>query len=378
MSIEYYVGRQPIFDAETQVVGYELLYRPSTDSAEVFNADRATSNVILNLLETGLDEVVGDSPAYINVTKQFIIGDILPSRIIKPIMLELQQDISADNEVIESIHRIKSLGYMIALDNLSYKESIDPLFQLANVVKIDIQAQPIDTLKQAIANLKNYSAKTVAMKVETPDELQNCKSLGFDYFQGFFFSQPQVLKGTRLSQNRLVSLRLLQELNSPRTKIEAIERTLKIDVTLSYKLLRYINSASIGLQHKIKSIRHAIVLLGTEEIKRWAHLIVIADISDKPNELTVTALIRAKMCELLAVDNRHGDPEIAFVIGLFSTLDSMMNTPLQDLLNLLPIDHEIIEALIDKKGIYSKYMDSALAYETAKWSKIEKILQSLQ
>jgi c-di-GMP phosphodiesterase len=373
MSLHYYVGRQPIFDNSSHVVGYELLYRSDEVSRGEFNPDQATSNVILNLLETGLSEVVGEHPAYINVTKHFIADDILPTRSVRQIVLEIQNDIDANPQVIESINKLQSLGYLIALDNFTYQKSLKPLYQLANIVKLDIQTYSKDTLEQEISLLKNYPVKIVALKVETPQELHTCNLLGIDYFQGFFFSKPQVLKKTRLSQNRLVSLRLLQEINNPKINIGGIEEIIKLDVTLSYKLLRYINSAAFGLQHDIKGIKHAIVCLGLDEIKRWASLIVLADISDKPDELTKVSLVRAEMCELLARASGKGNPETAFLVGLFSTLDSMMDISLNELFQSLPVSKDIKEALLDKMGVYRDYLDAILAYEKADWPKIDSI-----
>src|SRR5574337_439950 len=162
MSLHYYVGRQPIFDNSSHVVGYELLYRSGAESNGEFNLDQATSNVILNLLETGLSEVVGEHPAYINVTKHFIANDILPARGVNQIVLEIQKDIDANRQVIESINKLKSLGYLIALDNFTYQKSLEPLYQIANIVKLDIQTYSKTALEQEISRLRNYPVKIVA------------------------------------------------------------------------------------------------------------------------------------------------------------------------------------------------------------------------
>jgi EAL and modified HD-GYP domain-containing signal transduction protein len=195
--------------------------------------------------------------------------------------------------------------------------------------------------------------------------------MGFDHFQGYFLCRPQTIKCKRLSENRLVALKLLQELNNPEADINVLDDVIRSDVALSYKLLRYINSAAFGLPLEIESIRYAVVYLGIDEVRKWASLIVLSNINDKPSELINTSLVRAKMCELLTSFTGQGNPGTAFIVGLFSTLDAMMDAPLAEVLGKLPVVKDVKAALLETQGTYGHYLNVILAYEKADWATID-------
>ncbi len=369
---DFYVGRQPIFDKKLNVVGYELLYRPHDASrAGVINGDQATSQVLLNsFVEIGLPRLVGSRSAFVNLTRKFIVNsDLLPPEK-DQLVLEVLENVEPDQELVDAVRKLSADGYRIALDDFIFHEHLRPLVELADIIKIDLRALDRDTLEEHVRALADYPAKLLAEKVETPEELEHCQQLGFDYFQGYFLCCPRNIKGRRLPANKVNTMRLVSKLQDPATDLDHLEEIIAQDVTLSYKLLRYLNSAAFTGRKKISSIRHAIVYLGHRAIKNWATLIALADIDDKPNELINTALMRAKMCELLARALDKQDRESAFTVGMFSVLDAMLDTPLPDLVADLPLSSEVTEALLHHQGEFGCVLQTAVAYDRGEWEHI--------
>lgn len=369
----YYIGRQPIFDARQNVIGYELLYR-SQDQAHAMriDGDQMTSQIFINsFLEMRLDQVVGKHQAFINVTRNFITNtDLLPPPS-SQLVLEILEDIKIDDAVIAAVRRLKQMGYIIALDDFIYHPDLKPLVSVANIVKLDVQALNHVELEEHVSILNEYPVKLLAEKIETPEMFDRCQELDFDYYQGYFLCKPRVLSGRRMPANRINALRMIAELQNPEINIKELETLISQDPAMSYKLMRYINSAAFTLSKKVDSIHHAIVYLGGKEIKRWATLIALTGIDDKPNELITTSLIRSKMCELLSENQPQLNKDPAFIVGLFSTLDAMMDQPLPEILGTLPLSQEITRALIDRQGPYALILNSVIAYERGEWDKLE-------
>lgn len=369
----YYIGRQPIFDADQNVIGYELLYRQQDQiQAMIVDGDQATSQVFINsFFEADLDKIVGNHQAFVNVTRNFLINRELLPPPNSQLVLEILENIEIDAAVIEAVRELKQMGYLIALDDFIYHPDLKALVDLANIVKLDVQALDTATLAEHVTLLNKYPVKLLAEKIETPEMFDRCKELKFDYYQGYFLCKPRVLTGRRLPGNRITVMRLMAELQNPGIDIKGLEQLISHDPALSFKLMRYINSANFALKNKVDTIHHAIVYLGAKEIRRWATLIALAGIDDKPTELITTALIRAKVCEQLAAACGNLNRETAFMIGLFSTLDAMMDQPLGELLSYLPLTPEITAALLDHQGPYAAILNSVIAYERAEWDKLE-------
>jgi EAL and modified HD-GYP domain-containing signal transduction protein len=369
----YYIGRQPIFDTAQHVIGYELLYRRQDQAhADVVDGDQATSEIFINsFLEMGLDKVVGKHQAFINVTRNFITNmDLLPPPNAQ-LVLEVLEDISIDQTVVAAVRRLKQMGYIIALDDFIYHPDLKPLMNEADIVKLDVQALNRAQLEEHVTLLRQYPLKLLAEKIETPEMFDHCQELRFDYYQGYFLCKPRVLSGRRLPANRLNTLRMITELQNPKINIKGLEKLISQDPTMSYKLMRYINSAAFTLSTRVDSIHHAIVYLGEKEIKRWATLITLTGIDDKPDELITTSLIRGKMCELISATTNLPNKDSAFIVGMFSTLDAMMDQPLQDILGALPLNPDILAALLNRKGPYATILDSVLAYERGEWDRLQ-------
>ncbi len=369
---DIFIGRQGIFDSNMGIFGYELLYRSSsTNSAGDFNGDHATSQVVVNaFMEIGLDQVVGTHLAFINLTRNFLTGEHALPFPKEKVILEVLEDITIDAELVEGVRALAEQGYTIALDDCVYSECLEKLLEYARIVKIDVQALGMDKVREHVELFRRHPVKLVAEKVETQQEFDLCRDLGFDYFQGYFLCLPRVLTGQSIPDNKLSILRLLSQLQDPNTQPSELEKIISQDLSLSYKLMRYINSAFFALPRKIESIQQALVYIGNRAIKTWVTLLVMRGIEDKPSALTNTALARAKMCEQLAINGRAGDPETYFTVGLFSVVDAMMDVPMERVLNALPFTNEVRDALLHRQGPLGDALACTIAYERGDWNHV--------
>ena len=369
-----FIARQPIYDRKLAVMGYELLYRSGNMDVAIFNdADQASRDTILNsFLHIGIDNLVGSALAFINLPENFVINEALTPMFKEQSVLEILEDIEARPEVIDGIKRLKQEGYRIALDDFRHREKLDPFLELADFVKIDVSERKESEIQAEIDYLQGRNLKSVATKVETAEIHNACLEMGFDYFQGFFFCRPQLVKQRVMPANKLVVLNVLSKLQDPELDVKDLEAVLAQDITLSYKLLRYINSAAFSLRSEVESIRDAVVLLGLINIKHWISLILMSKVvENKPKELIVTALVRGKMCELLA---KKYKPDIApqmFIIGLFSVLDALMDTPMIELLDTVILSMPIKLALLDMEGEHGEIYQQVLFYDQHQWDKID-------
>ena len=370
---DYYLSRQPIFDVDEQLLGYELLYRDDQGEATAIAAQQATSEVFINsYIEIGLSKLVGQHQAFINVSRDFLINhDKLPPPS-QQLVLEIMENVGIDDEITAAITSLIEKGYHIALDAFNYDQKHRSLVQLAHIVKINIKDHSAGDLEKLVTSLRRFPIKLLAEKVETITQYDHCRKLGFDYYQGYFLCQPRTVRGRALPANQLHVMQLLAEFQKDHTEPTDLEKIIEQDVALSYKLLRYINSAAFSLRKNVESIRHAIIILGQKEVKRWASMIALSGIENKPEELIRIALLRARMCELLTEASGEGNPGTAFMVGLFSTLDALMDTPLKELLSMIPIIDDIKAALLYRRGPYNHVLSATFAYEQGDWHLIEE------
>lgn len=371
MMEQVYIGRQPIFDNEARIAAYELLFRNSSqNNALVIDGDQATSQVIIDtFMEFGLDKIVGRHRAFINLTRNFIVGDCPLPLNPEQVGLEILEDIAPDERVVAALQDLARQGYLIALDDFEFRPELAPLLEFAHIVKLDVMNEGLDQLAHRVEQLRPYNVKLLAEKVETHEEFEHCKALGFTYFQGYFLCKPHIVQGKRLPANRMVILNLLSELQDPGADMRHLEALIVQDVPLTYRLLRYINSACVSLRSTVDSVRTALMLIGTRTIRNWVSLILLTRISDKPQVLMITALVRAKMCELLAEED--GGSERYFTVGLFSVLDAMMDQPMGELLEAMPLTDEIKAAILDHDGELGAALQQVVDYEQAAWERLE-------
>lgn len=369
---DVFVGRQPIYDRSLNVVAYELLFRSGQDnSARFADGDLATGTLLCNsLVEIGLEKLVGDRQAYVNLTRSFLTGKHQLPFEQSRIVLEILETIQVDDEVLASLRKLRDQGYTLALDDFLLDENTRRLVEVAHIVKLDVRATDRRTLDEYVSILGKFPVKLLAEKVETLDEYECCKNLGFELFQGYFLSRPRVIQAQRMPSNRLAAMQLLTQLQDPQAGFQELEKIISQDVSLSFKLLQYINSAAVGLQKKVDSLRQALTLLGKQRLQALASLIVLSGIDDQAQAVMGTAMVRARMCELLSQEVGRKDGEMFFTVGLFSALDALMNTKLDELLQRLPLSDDVKGALLCYEGAAGEALRCTLAYEQADWDNV--------
>lgn len=370
-----YLARQPIFNIKQDVIGYELLYRSSDSAhANVQDHDLASSTVIINaFINIGMENIVGSNLAFINLPRTFIVDKQLLPMTSEQVALEVLESVGCDDEVIHALENLSEQGYLIALDDFVYDDSLRPLLKVANIVKIDLTMLDEEQIREHVELLSEYDVKLLAEKIETREQYEFCKQLGFEYFQGFYFCRPNIIKGKDIPVNKAVLFQVIQTLQDQKMTMDELERLLVQDVTLSYKLMRYINSASFSFRKEIESVKQALVIMGLDSIRNWATLIVLSNINtDKPFELIRTALVRAKMGELLAKESGVKDKNQMFTVGLFSLLDAVMDIPMIELLDTISLTAPIKMALLDKEGELGELLEQILLYENGEWFELKK------
>jgi EAL and modified HD-GYP domain-containing signal transduction protein len=361
-----FIARQPIFDLGLEVVGYELLFRGANDNAAIFSDhDEATSTVVINTFtEIGLDSVVGDRRAWINVSRDFLLGGL--ARILPRgrVVLELLEDQLVDDALIDALEDHRARGYTIALDDYSGSPESQLALEHADIVKLDVLGRDPAAVKEDVARLAHRGVTLLAEKVETREDHEYCLELGFELFQGYFFCKPERMEARSVAPNRLSILQLVAALQDPAIEISKLETLVSRDVALSYRLLRYINSAFFGLRREVDSIGRALMLLGIENVKRWATLSIFASVEEKPRELIETALVRARFCELAGDGNR----DQLFTMGLFSVVDALMDAPMEEVIVSMPFPDEMRDALVSHEGPKGELLATVLRYERGEFA----------
>lgn len=367
------VGRQPIYGQKVDVFGYELLYRGGDgNQATIVDGDSATANVMLNtMLEIGLENIVGNRLAFINMTSNLLVNRLCETLPKDRVVLEVLEDIEPTDEIIEALTDLSSQGYTIALDDFIYHPSLQPLVQIADMVKVDVMALSHEEIAEHVLWLRQYPVKLLAEKVETHEDFEFCRSLGFDYFQGYFFCKPKIIAGARVPANRMAILMLLAKLQERDVEISEIARKVKSDVSLSHKLLRYVNSAYCGLPRQVDSIGQAACMVGIDKLRMWVTLMSLVSMEDKPYELLVTATVRAHMCEQLGRAMGQNGSDQFFTIGLFSVLDGFFDCELSDVLDSLPLSQEVRHALLDRSGLLGEVLECVIAFEQGTWKDMQ-------
>lgn len=350
--IDIYIGRQPIFNRNLEVIAYELLFRGNTanNHAMILGGDTASAQVMMNMFgEMGVAEILGKHKGFINFTEGLLLKDFRPFFPKNKIVIEVLEDVQVTPELISALTQLKKDGFKIALDDYVFNPELQPLEEFADFIKVDIMAVGPKLLVEHTQRLKEKGIKLLAEKVETRKQFEYCMKLGFDFFQGYFFAKPVIIEGKRLPQNKLTTLELLANVYNPDVDMHKLSDIIGKDVSLSQKLLKFVAETS-GPDLRINSIHDAVLRFGLNRLKSWASMLVLSGVDDKPFELFITALTRAKFCELIA--QKQGKPSIEsyFTVGLFSCLDAVMDSNLESLLAKLGLQEDIEQALLKLQG----------------------------
>jgi c-di-GMP-related signal transduction protein len=372
--MDLFIARQPIFTAQLTVYAYELLFRSSP--ANYFpdvDRDHASARVIADsLFNIGLEILTGGKPAFINMTRDVLISDVgtlLPKG---SAVLEILETVTPDDEVIAACRRLKAAGHQIALDDFVDADGYAELVSLADIMKIDVLATAPDQRRDMVVRYAPRGIRLLAEKIETQAMFHEAFDQGYTYFQGFFFARPAVMRARSVPEFRLTYLRLLQEASRAEVDLRRMSAIISQDVTLSYRLLRRINSAYYGVRGTISSISDAVGLLGVDDLRRWASLLFLATLGvNKPPELVVESALRARFCEGLAGDAGHSaHREDLFLLGLFSLLDALLDRPLNELVDGLPLTPEVKGALLGESNALRGILDCAVTYISGDWTNL--------
>ncbi len=379
--MEHFLARQPIHDRNGKIFGYELLFRTGLDNYFDYpDQDRASSRVIANsFLLFSIEEMAGGARAFLNFTRHVLVhdfGSVLPR---EHTVIEVLENVPPDAQVVAACQRLKEQGFLLALDDFVDLPEYAPLVDLADIIKVDFLTCDHACRADFAARFLPQGIRLLAEKVETQEDYEMAKALGYHYFQGYFFSRPVILSRKDIPTAKLPYLRILKETNAPDIDFPKLAEAIQAEVATAYKLLRYINSAFFGLRKPVTSIVQALALLGEREFKKWISLLSLAALAtDKPTELLNISLIRGKFCEkaasLLGYGHRNED---LFLMGLFSLLDAILDRPLEDVLAAIPMTDDTRAALLGEEGRLRTLLLLATAMERGDWGALPALTASL-
>ncbi len=375
-SMDVYVARQPIFHNSKKLFAYELLFRDGLSNAfPDIDGTEATSRVLANsFFSMGIDQVAGAGRAFINFTRDLLVQRVPMMFPKDQVVVEILEDIEPDPEVVEACREMAESGYVLALDDFLFRPEMAELIDVARIIKFDLMATPLDTLEPVLKAIGGRDIELLAEKVETHEAFQQAKDMGFTYYQGYFFSRPEILQGRDISGAGMNMLEIMAEANRSDVAFRKLEDIIQRDVSISYKLLRYINSAYFRRVSEVTSIRQAIVMMGEKGIRRFLSLIAMASLAArKPEELMRESMVRARFCESLAGPGPEGpDPAQLFTLGLFSLIDAIMDDTMESLMEKLPLSEPIKEALVGGTGPLGGYLLLLEGYEKGAWDEVSE------
>ncbi|MCC2617168.1 EAL domain-containing protein [Aestuariibacter halophilus] len=376
-----FIARQPILDGEKEVYAYELLFRDGVANCYPDHADDdKAERMARETLKLGLDDISCQKTAFINFQRDTLLKGLPATLDPQTVVVEIEEPGTTNHGLLEACKQIKNMGFQLAIDDPMLEQDAHGLLPLVDIVKVDVGQHKHQHIAQKIPGLLNANVKLVAEEVETQQQFLTYKNLGFDYFQGYFFSKPESLAGGQLPTSKLALVQLISEASSRSFNIDSINEIIERDVGLSYMLLRFINNPLINKRYKITSLRHALTYMGEVEIKKFIALLALANLTDdKPMELIHMSLVRARFCDSLAKEKAFGDnPPTGFMVGLFSLLDALLDQPMKELVEKMPIVDEVKFALCGGQNDFALFLLLARAFESATWLKVKRVSDALQ
>ncbi len=374
--MDIFIARQPIFDKHIKVAAYELLYRSGRTNAALSGGDSATSSVIINgLLMIGLETLTDKKKAFINFTRNLLVDGTATVFPTETLVVEVLEDVESDPLLLESLKRLKALGYTIALDDYVESYVFEDIVALVDIIKVDFLLCDMSEITRIAKRFKGTRVRLLAEKVETQEQFEIAAKLGYTYFQGYFFEKPSIVASKDMQGIKVSHIQILKELGGDEPDFSRIAAAIESDLALTYKLLRLVNSAAYHGSSRITSIQQALVRLGMKEIRKWTALIMMRDAGEKkPEELVRASLVRARAMERLAEKVKLGSRKTEFfLLGVFSMIDVIMDRSLADILEELPLDDQIKKALLGEPNVLRKGLDIITAYERADWDSLERL-----
>jgi c-di-GMP-related signal transduction protein len=380
--MECFVARQPIFDRQLRVFAYELLFRSGFENSYgTADGDKASADVLTaSFLLSGLDDLTRGKKASINFTRRLILEEVATLFPNTELLIEIDKATELDDAVIRACKHLKRANYSLVFDGFTLEDLGSPLVDLVDIVKVDFSETGEQERISIPRELRSKNVRLLAKKMETVGEFNRALEWDYSLFQGYFFSRPIIQASQAIGGSKVVYLRILSEIAKPQFDLGEIENLIRQDISLSYKLLRFINSAYFGLFHEITSIRQALTLVGIREIKKWIALTAISDLAaDKPEELVVNSLVRAKFLELLAPKIGLADRTSEFfLLGMFSAIDAIVGMSMTEILGKLPLGDEIKVTLLGGASSFRDAYDALMSYERGQWDKFADSVSNLR
>jgi c-di-GMP-related signal transduction protein len=382
-SVDVFVARQPIFDVNQKVVGHELLYRSGAANTYTGTDSTLASLEVINNSLFGFDiaQLAGGGRAFINFDRELLLSDAPYVLAPKDVVIEILESAEVDEELLEACRKLQERGYMLAADDIALPGQMGPLVDLVDYIKVDFRAaSPGDPEK--LIHIYGQRHTCLAEKLETQREFEIARNLGYQLFQGYFFARPAVIKGQQIPGYKMNYLRILNAVHQPELEFAELERLIRQETSVAYKLLRYVNSALFAQRTRIDSIKRALVILGEQELRKWTAIVLLMHLaSDRPDALVMCALVRAHFCEALAqFSGMGGRKSELFLMGMFSLLDAMTGCPIEDALRQIRLPADIQATLLGKQpacpmtAIYSLVR----AYEQGVWELVLEAARRLR
>jgi EAL and modified HD-GYP domain-containing signal transduction protein len=369
-----HVARQPILTRARELFAYELLFRNSLqNSCSGIDLEFAATSVLDTSFLVGFEKLTGGHPMFINCPREFLLRDYISLFPPKSVVVEILETVVPDQEIIDCCERLKAAGYAIALDDFVDSPRWEPLVALADIIKVDFRLTDPAGQQALASRFSGKKLRLLAEKVETQEEYVAGMKMGYSLFQGYFFCRPEMMQTRDLPTSKMAYLELLRMATVPEFDIGELATKIKHEASLTFRLLRYLNSAAFGFRAEIRSVAHALSMLGERELRKWIAVVSVGVLADgKPDELMTVPLVRGRFCELLAPlagMARHAND--LFLMGLLSVMDAILDRPINSILAELPVRSEIKEALTAQAGLYRQLLEIAIAHEVADWEKAE-------
>ncbi len=387
--MEVFIGRQPIFNLHEQVVAYELLYRSKNVNAfPMVDSDAATIDVLVNsFLSIGIEEVTKGKPSFVNFTENLLMSPL--NEYLNPslVVIEILEDVPITTHLVERVIELKLYGFKIALDDFILDDKVqvyDELFPYVDFIKVDFLLSPLLERMEIENKVKeNFPhIKLLAEKVETRQQFEVAKHSGYELFQGYFFEQPQIITGTEIPANTIQYLYIITLLKEEEPNIQLLADNIERDISLTYKLLQMVNNSERRSKSKVRSIKQAIILLGVSNLRKWIYLLAMREMdknadNDLFKEVMRTSLFRAKVCEKLAKLSYKKNFSEYFLVGMFSLIDTLLQRPLNVILQQLPFSEDITSTILGKQTEMTPYLEFSIALGKLDWSTLEDLAPQL-
>jgi c-di-GMP-related signal transduction protein len=376
-----FIARQPILNRRRDVFAYELLFRSGIqNSFDGADLEQASASMFDTSFMIGLQKLTGGQRAFVNCPRGFLLQDYISLFPRDLVVIELLENIEPDAEVVDACLRLKRDGYLLALDDFVDTPDWAPLIEIADFIKVDFRLTNRLEQRALAARYAGSGIRMLAEKVETQEDFSEAVDMGYSLFQGYFFCRPEMLQQRAIPADKLAYLELLGAAMAPDFDIQGLASKIKHEPSLTFKLLRYLNSAAFGLRSEIASIPHALSMLGERELRKWIAVVCVGVMAGgKPDELMTVPLVRGRFCELLApLAGMPGHANDLFLLGLLSVMDAILDQPLATILEELPVRHEIKDALIARTGLYWNLLEIATAHECADWQAISALAMRLE